>query len=673
MNIISVIPITRSKVADELSYFTTADVPIGAIVNVPLRSKMIRAIVTDVKPAEDQKSSIKNAPFMIRKLGKVKTTVFFPIQFVETCKTLATYYATTIGSIIYSLVSDDIMENAHAIAAPLPRQETLNIPTNIVKDGGKTKEGVYAVQGDDPDRMGSWRSMIRQEFAKKRSLTIYAPTIEEAKNMHISLEKGIEGYIFLLHSGMPSKKIAEVWQKISDTDHPVVVIATSQFSLLPRGDIDLVIIERENSRDWISKKSPYIDARQAIEVLARKRDQTVYLADSILRIETLYRLSLLEINEGSPFQWRSISTARDMLVDMRRQRNGIPVPMVNTDSNSVISQSYGINDQTNSPVNNLNTNTFRILSPQLENLIQSNIDDNTHLFIYNTRRGYSPTTACGDCQSVVTCKQCSAPVVLHTSKESGRNFFMCHKCGDRRSADENCTYCGSWRLTMIGIGIDKVKEEIRAQYPRVDIFQIDADNAKSSKQIEETLEKFRSSPGSILIGTEMTLSYLRDKVDHIAITSLDSLFALPDFRIQEKILHTIIRLRSLAARTILIQTRLPAEKVFEYAMKGNLSDYYRETIGDREVLKYPPFSTLIKITIEGKKEVISETMMGVQESLAPYQIDIFPAYTSTVRGSSIIHGLIKVDPHSWPDPDLVSKLRSLSPSVIVRIGPETLL
>ena len=649
MNIITVIPLTRSKVAEELSYFTASDVPLGAVATVPLRSKSIHAIVTDVKPAEEQKSSIKKASFVIRKLGKVRTTMFFPSQFVETCKTLANYYATTVGSIIYSLVSNDILENAHKIPAPLPRQDALNIPSNVAIENSSVKDGVYAVQGDDQDRMGSWRSLIRQEFARKRSLVMFAPTVEEAKYLIGSLEKGIEGYIFPLHHGLTPKKISEVWQKISDIDHPVVVIATSQFSLLPRGDIDIVVIERENSRDWISRKAPYLDARYALEYLARKRDQTVYLADNILRAETLYRLGEHEINESSPFKWRSISTARDMLIDMRRTRNDQAEPAKNGGDN------------------------FRVLSPQLEDLIQNNIADNTHLFIYNTRRGYSPTTVCGDCQSVVVCKQCSSPVVLHTSKESGRNFFMCHKCGERRSADETCTYCGSWRLTTIGIGIDRVKEEIRGKFPGVDIFQIDADNVRSTKQIDEILEKFRAKPGSILLGTEMTLSYLRNKIDHIAIASIDSLFALPDFRIQEKIMHTITRLRALATRTIQVQTRLPTEKVFEYAMKGNLSDFYRSTLEDRAAFKYPPFSILIKITIEGKKDSISEAMAKVQESLTPYQVDVFPAFTSTVRGSSVIHGLIKVETHSWPDPDLVAKLRALPPSVFIRIGPETLL
>ncbi|MEI6305167.1 MAG: hypothetical protein WCP09_04120 [Candidatus Taylorbacteria bacterium] len=660
MNIISVIPLTRSKVAAQLSYFTSTDVPIGAIVTVPLRSKSIHAIVTESKPAEDQKSSIKRASFMIRKLNKVKTTMFFPSEFIETCTKLSDHYATTIGSVIYSIISNEILENVGKIHAPLSRQDSLKLQTKISSDNSSLKNCTYAIQGDDTDRIGSWRSMIRQEFAQKKSVAMYAPTVEEAKNLFDGLEKGIEGYIFLLHSGMTTKKIMEIWQKISNTDHPVMVIATSQFSLLPRGDIDVVIIERENSRDWISKRTPYIDGRHALEVLSRMKGQTVYLADCLLRTETLYRVHNHDVVEGSPFKWRSISTARDQVVDMRQTRR--PSPSIETDSSTPFP-------------NGASTalTRFKVISTQLENLINENIATNTHLFIYNTRRGFSPSTICGDCQSVVTCKQCSTPVVLHTSKESGRNFFMCHKCGERRSADETCIFCGSWKLTTLGIGIDRVAEEIHNLFPGTDVFQIDTDTTKTTKQIEDAMAKFRERPGSILLGTEMTLPYIRDKIDHVAITSVDPLFSLPDFRIQEKLMHTITRLRAIATRSILLQTRLPAEKLFDYAMKGNLSDFYRSTVEERETFRYPPLSTLIKITIEGKKEMIADDMSKIQEALNPYQVDIFPAFTSTIKGASVIHGLIKVDTNSWPDPDLVQRLRALPPSVSVRVGPESLL
>ncbi|OHA16815.1 MAG: hypothetical protein A3C79_00605 [Candidatus Taylorbacteria bacterium RIFCSPHIGHO2_02_FULL_45_28] len=642
LSIITVIPLTRLKVAGELSYFTSSEVPIGAIVSVPLRLKNIHAIVVNIRSAIDMKSEIKDSTFQLKKLGRIKATAFFPVSFMETCKVLAEYYATSIGSVMDTLISDELMENAHKIVVPVRQNQFFNETKNT-----PAIDETYAIQGDDEDRFGSWRSLIRQEFARKRSVAIYAPTIEDVETIFTALTKGIEGYIFTLHGKHTKKQVINTWNNISEINHPVVIVATGSFSILPRADIDTIIIERENSRGWIGQKQPYLDIRQALETIARRQKQTVYRADSLLRVETLYRIDTHEVAQGSPFKWRSVSNAKDILVNMKRKKI----------------------DQQNlpSPV------PFHILSPELKDLIVINQESSAHLFILTTRRGLSPITVCSDCETIVLCTKCSTPVVLHTSKDSGKNFFMCHICGERSDANEKCKNCDSWRLTPLGIGIDRVREEIQSEFPNIDIFKIDTDTTKTSAQIGLVMEKFRAKPGSILLGTEMTLVHLTEKVDYVAIASLDSLFALPDFRIQEKIMYVITRLRNVANRSILIQTRKAEEKIFEYGLKGNLSDFYRSILEERKQFSYPPFFTLIKITIEGKKDCIARHMADVQALLEPQEIDIFPAFTATVRGNSIIHGLIKLPEGGWPNSNLMEKLRSLPPNVKVKVNPESLL
>ena len=663
MNLITVIPLSRAKVAETLSYFTAAEVPVGAIVTVPLRSKSIHAIVSASRPAEDLKAEIKGASFEIRKLGHVKTTAFFPKAFMEACDTVADFYAATPGRIIDTVVANVLLENASRISPPLPHQTSfLAAPPS--------PDETYAIQGEDEDRMSSWRSLIRQEFARKRSVAFYVPTIEDASAIYKTLEKGIEGYIFMLHSGLTKKKALEVWATIAETAHPVVVVATASFSVLPRGDIECVVIERENARGWMTQKSPHIDLRHALETIARKRRQTVYLADCLLRAETLHRLDEHEISQGSPFKWRSVSSAKDTLVNMVFSPSN-PARGTSGDTSSSLggTEIEEASEETKTSI----PKHFRVLSPELETLIERNRDESTHLFIMTVRRGLATATVCDDCETIVVCAHCSAPVVLHTSKESGKNFFMCHKCGTRRSADETCKVCGSWRLTPLGIGIERVEQEIRARFPDIDVSVVDADTTKTDKQIAAAINKFRAKPGSILLGTETALLHLSEKVDHAAVASLDSLFALPDFRIEEKIVYTLIRLRGISSRSILVQTRRPDEKAFEYGLKGNLSDFYRATADERKHFRYPPFSVLVKVSIEGKKDAIARTMADVKALVAPNELDVFPAFTATVRNNSVIHGLLKLETHAWPDKDLIAKLKSLPPNVSVKVNPESLL
>jgi len=641
MNIITVIPISRAKMMESLSYFTSSDAPVGAIVSVPVRSKFIHAIVTETRPASDLKQEIKNAPYEIRKLGSVKATAFFPAPFIAGAKKLAHYYAGNIGATIDALTADVILDNANKIETPeTPQGLALSRRLNL-------ELSTFAVQGDDEDRMSSWRSMIRQEFARKKSVVFYVPTIEDAENITAMLTKGIEGYIFTLHASLPKKVILETWKNIAKNTHPIVVVSTAAFSVLPRSDIDTVVIERENARGWISQKAPYLDLRHALETIAHASGQVVHLSDSMLRTETLRRLDDQVIHQGSPFKWRSISLARDILVDMTKKNvtpSGDEVPT-----------------------------KFKVISSELEDLIRMNHDESTHIFLYAARRGMSPVTLCDDCETIVSCTNCSAPVVLHASRDNGKNFFMCHICGERRGADETCKNCGGWRLSPLGIGIERAEQEIRALFPDIDLFKIDADATPSKKEVQAELEKFRAKPGSVLIGTDLAFAHLREKVDHSAIISMDSLLSLPDFRIPEKIMYTIVRLRSQTTRTILVQTRRPMEKVFEYALKGNLSDFYRETLAERKKFGYPPYAVPIKITAEGKKDEVVEVMAELKKAIEPIEIDIFPAFTASTRGNSLIHGLIRIDTHIWPNTELIARLKSLPPSVSVRVDPESLL
>ncbi|MEK7463562.1 MAG: hypothetical protein AAB610_00355 [Patescibacteria group bacterium] len=634
MNIIEVIPISRGIGTDTLSYFTSLELPIGALVDVPLRSKKIHGIVISSRKAEDMKGEIKSAGYALKKIDKIKSSEFFSKPFMDMVQEAADYYATSVGAILDVLVPEYILKNIG------------KLKTEKKKDGKdvelKTIKEKYVVQGDDDERYGTWKSLIRQEFAKKRSVFFLVPTIEDAERAFELLEKGIEGYAMLLHGSMTPKVIIEKWNKALNEEHPIVVIATGGFLSFPRDDIETIVVERESSKTYKVPRRPFLDVRYIAEVLADKRGIKIFYADNFLRVETLWREHEGELVQASPFKFRSLSTAGDTLVDMKAYK---------------------------SP-----NASFKILSDEAERLINRTKNESEQMIILATRRGVAPTTVCGDCQNIVTCNKCSSPVVLHKSAgNSEKSYFLCHRCGERRSTEEYCKVCGSWKLGVVGIGIDLVIEKIKSKFPEITIFKIDSDSAKEDKDIAGVVQKFKAKPGSILIGTEMMLQYLHEKVENSAIISLDSLFALPDFRIQEKILYMLIRVRTLTTKQFIVQTRKSDEKVFEYGLKGNMSDFYRGAISEREKFKYPPFTTLIKLTLEGKKEKIVKEMEEAQNVLDPYEVEVFPAFTHTVRENFVLHGLLRLPREKWPDRDILEKLRSLSPSIVVKVDPETLL
>lgn len=628
MYIIEVIPISRAISIDTLSYFTSKDIPVGAIVDIPLRKKITQGIVVSSKNASDIKAEIKKAEFSLKKIDKIKANHFFSTEFIETAHDMARYHATSIGAILDSIVPDYILKNSLKLKNDLKSELEIK-KTKVISEK-------YLVQGDDDERFSTWKSLIRQEFARKKSLIFVLPTIEDTENTFKLLEKGVPGYAFMLHGSLTEKVIIETWNKIHDENHPIVIVMTAPFLSICRNDIETIILERESSRAYKLPRRPFTDIRQFIITFAIKNNLKLFCADNLLRIETLFQKDEGEYIEASPFKFRSLSTANDFLIDMKNDKE------------------------------------FKIISNELSNLIENCKNKSESMILLATRRGLAPSTICGDCQYMVLCNTCSSPVVLH--KNGDKSFFMCHRCGERRSSAEYCKICNSWKLIPLGIGIDLVVEKIKEKFDDIEIFKIDSDSSRAVKNsAKNVVAKFKSRPGNILIGTEMMLQYLHDKVENSAIISLDSLLALPDFRIQEKILYNLIRIRALTTKNFLVQTRKTDEKVFEYGLKGNMSEFYKNTLEERKRFNYPPYSTLIKITLEGKKDTIVKEMEKVQTILDPYEVDIFPAFTNTVRGNYVLHGVIKVAQGSWPDDSLIDKIRELPPNVMVKVDPETLL
>jgi primosomal protein N' len=124
---------------------------------------------------------------------------------------------------------------------------------------------------------------------------------------------------------------------------------------------------------------------------------------------------------------------------------------------------------------------------------------------------------------------------------------------------------------------------------------------------------------------------------------------------------------------MLIQTRKPSQKIFDYVAKGNLVDFYKDEIKKRKDFGYPPFSVFIKISVIGTSERVSKEMEYIKKLLSKYDIQIYPSSIKVARGKFAMHGLIRVERSKWPNTEIVEILRSLPPHFSVDVDPESLL
>jgi primosomal protein N' (replication factor Y) len=602
---------------------------LGQIVEIPLRNKKVYGLVTDCISALEKKSEIKNLAYNLRKIDKIKSKSFFLPDFMEAVKSIADFYATTTGSILNLFTHKDILDSDFDL-----------------KNTGEIEKGIseiFAIQADEEDRYSTYKSYIREEFAKKKSVFFCLSSTEDIKSAKEILEKGIENYTYILHSGLDKKTLLLNWQNALRNPHPVLIIATGFFISIPREDISSIILDKENSRGFNTLKRPFLDIRKVMEIISKKLSKKLIFGDMLLRVETIYKVKNDEYFQMSNFKFRQTSTAKTFIVDTRTPKNQ-------------------------------EKKSFEIISKQLEELVKETKISNSNIFLYCVRKGSSPITVCGDCGQIVKCNNCDSPVVLYEKKnDKDNNYFLCHRCMDRRSASELCSKCNSWKLTLLGIGIDSAVKEIKNKFPELKVFVMDKNTVTTHKKALSIINEFYNSPGSLLVGTEMALSYLDKKIANTGVISLDSLFAIPDFKINEKIAGIILKLRAISTEVLLIQTREPENKVIDYASKGNILDFYKDEINDREEVGYPPFSVFIKISKEGTKEEVRKKLEELKEFLAPFEVSVFESLYLSANRKTIGNALIKLKRSEWVNQDLLKKILSLSPEFTIKVDPDTLL
>lgn len=632
MFVIDVIPIAKGITRETLSYFTSKEAVPGGIVTVPVRNKKIRALVVSATPVEDNKTKIKTSDYAMRKVENLEKQELLLPGFIAAAKEAAAYFATTTGAVLNALLPKAILESLPKTAAFIRVEEK--------QKEYSARSEKYIIQTEEEERFSHYRSLIREEFAKKSSVLFILPTIEETERTAKLLEKGIEKYTFTIHGDVPRKEFLSRWNTIASTEHSVLIVATGLGFCLPRSDIGTIIVDREASRTYKMSMRPFLDLRTFAEIWSKHMNARLLFGDNFLRVETLWRHSNDEFIELAPLKYRSLSEATQKIVDMRQYKS-------------------------------VNGATFTVISNELQDLIRQTREKNERLFIFTVRRGLSPLTLCGDCGSVVYCEYCTSPVVLRTAVEV--NVFVCNKCGAKRSAEERCKVCTSWKLVPLGIGIELVLHQLELYFPDLEIFVVDKDRTPTRKRRSDAVSKFLVTPASILLGTEVCVPHIHGKIDNIAVISIDSLFSIPDFRIHEKILNLLLALRSLTSGTFLLQTRNIGEQVLEYATKGNLLDFYRREIAERKQFSFPPYSTLIKISRSGVREIIEKEMAKLSDHLRVYSPHIFPAFVAMIKGRYIMHALIKIPHGEWVDQKLLEKLAQVPPQFSINVDPESIL
>ena len=139
------------------------------------------------------------------------------------------------------------------------------------------------------------------------------------------------------------------------------------------------------------------------------------------------------------------------------------------------------------------------------------------------RRGRARLLACVACNELARCERCGAFV-----EETDEGTLRCAGCGLERPVI--CLHCHATRLKGLRLGVSRVREDLAALLPRVDVVEVDA----STDQL---------TGGQVFIGTEAVLHRLPPgpPVLLAAFLDFDQELLAPRYRAAEQALGLLAR------------------------------------------------------------------------------------------------------------------------------------
>ncbi len=187
MFLVECLPLSKGLNKDSLSYFSGEFIEVGSILKVNIRNKSTYALITKIENVIDVKTEIKSANFKFKKISPKEIRSarkdFFDPNFLEAVKKTSKYFVCSEGGTIYRLVPQLIMENPNLV---FQSKENKTKKEGIEKN---TKSQIFALQGDDEERYIAYKSIIREEFAKNKSVFLCVPQNENVRKAKIKIRR----------------------------------------------------------------------------------------------------------------------------------------------------------------------------------------------------------------------------------------------------------------------------------------------------------------------------------------------------------------------------------------------------------------------------------------------------------------------------------------------------
>ncbi len=377
--------------------------------------------------------------------------------------------------------------------------------------------------------------------------------------------------VAILHSAFTDVERTEQWRRIR-SGAASVVVGTRSGVFAPVRNLGLIVVDEEHDGSYKQEETPRYHGRDVAVVRAQAAGACVVLGSATPSLESRYnaekgKYTLLEL----PGRIEARPMPAVELIDMRQEF--------------------------------LETRKQSTFSRKLLDALGQRLESGEQTIVLLNRRGFSSFVSCRSCGERVQCVNCSLTLTYH--KRDRR--LLCHYCGYAEKVPSLCPKCQSEHIYFVGLGSERVEEELHHAFPAARIARLDRDTVSGKRQYETILHDFREGSYDILVGTQMIAKgHDIPNVTLVGVVSADIGLGMPDFRAAERTFQLLTQVAGRAGRgsvpgIVLVQTVNPDHYAVRLAAAQDYQAFYEKELHFRRMMHYPPFSAMANLLVRAEK------------------------------------------------------------------------
>lgn len=625
---------------------------VGQLVEVPLRNKTAKGIISrthNTKPSYATKKITKiveNAPH----LAEWQVQLMFWI---------ADYYFSPLFKALRLFLPASLVKKK-SLKSPLPVEDRpfeikfkhalSDEQKNAVKTIKKTDKKVCLLHGiTGSGKTEIYLHIVEECLKAGKQVLILIPEISLTPQTRERFESHFHEPVVAIHSQLTSRQKEQAWQRIHKGEARIIIGSRSAI-FAPFQNLSYIIIDEEHDGSYKQDQTPRYNTIDVAKKMADLLDIKIVMGSATPSLESYYRAKqgeyeLIELSQRPTRENLTLPKAK--IIDLREE---------------------------------IRAKNFSIFSEALQQKLAEKLENKEQVILFLNRRGAASAVICRMCGHVVNCPGCDIPMTYHRriTVEEGvypAERLVCHHCGQLHKVPTACSQCGSHSIKYVGLGTQRIEEEIQQLYPLARVMRADRDTTQKRGQFKQMYQAFKRGEADILVGTQMVAIGLHfPQVNLVGIILADIGLTIPNFRSSERTFQLITQVAGRAGREkdgdVIVQTYLPNHYAIQAAANHDYQGFYEREITLRKELKQPPFARLIKLTIKdlANDKALHRTLKIFHELEAMnddrHEINYFPALIPRLHNQYRWHVLL-----SGPDPaHILRKAKDLE-GVAVDVDP----